>query len=179
MNKIKSFLYNNYILIIFGIFALVIIGFGTLFTIGFNINPEKIEKIIKKFSTEDYTLPYYIAERYMIWRYMRIFFWWLALSLPFLSIISSLVVVFFAAKKDEERKQNHIVFLSLLSICFTIACLIINPEKRASASQHAWRGLDSCIIQTINDNSTTIEEKNKILVEALIEFEKYMELKDN
>ena len=47
MNKIKSFLYNNYILIIFGIFALVIIGFGTLFTIGFNINPEKIEKIIK------------------------------------------------------------------------------------------------------------------------------------
>lgn len=59
----------------------------------------------------------------------------------------TLVVVFFAAKKDEERKQNHIVFLSLLSICFTIACLIINPEKRASASQHAWRGLDSCIIQ--------------------------------
>lgn len=153
LQKIKSFIKEN-LIIVFIIFILIAIVWGLIFNYKLeNSNENEIENVINKFSINDYSLPYYIAERYVIWLDMRKIYFWTYFSLSLFSVVASLVTVFFATQNDEERKKKHIITLSLLSVCFTIASLIINPERRAFATQHAWRELDICIIQTINNRS--------------------------
>lgn len=183
LNKLKKFIKEYLEGNLFLIFILLI-GIGVVLGLIFNynlnnLNNDKISDVINKFSSDSYTLPYYIAERYIIWLNMRQFLFWLNYSLSIFSIIASLMTVYYIAKKNEERKKKQIIFLSLLSISLTIGGLIINPGRRSLATQHAWRELDSCIIQTINDNSLSNENKNKVISNKIIEMEQYMELKED
>lgn len=159
VQKIKSFIREN-LIIVFIIFILIAIAWGLIFNYKLeNSNQNEIENVINKFSINHYSLPYYIAERYIIWLDMRKIYFWTYFSLSLFSVVASLVTVFFATQNDEERKKKHIITLSLLSVCFTIASFIINPGRRSFATQHAWRELDICIIQTINNRSLSNEEK--------------------
>lgn len=179
VQKIKSFIREN-LIIIFIIFILVAIVWGLIFNYKLE-NPDKneIKNVINKFSINNYSLPYYIAERYIIWLDMRKIYFWTYFSLSLFSVVASLVTVFFATQNDEERKKKHIIILSLLSICFTIASFIINPGRRAFAIQHAWRELDICIIQTISNKSLSNEEKDNIITNKIVEMERYIEMKED
>lgn len=178
-NFVKNFLKGN-LFFIFLLFLLIGGIIGIIFTYALNNpNDKKISDIISKFSMSNYILPYYVAERYIIWLGMREFLFWLNFSLSLFSIIASLMTVYFVAKEDEERKKKHIIFLSLFSICLTVASLIVNPARKAFAVQHAWRELDACIIQTINNDSLSNEIKNKIIADKIIEMERYIELKED
>lgn len=177
--KIKNFKIEN-IIIIFVIFILIAIVWGLIFNYKLeNSNENDIKNVISKFSINDYTLPYYIAERYTIWLDMRKIYFWTYFSLSLFSMIASLITVFFAAQDNEDRKKKHIIILSLLSVCFTIASFIINPGRRAFATQHAWRELDICIIQTINNRALSNEEKNNIITNKIVEMERYIEMKED
>lgn len=81
IEKIKMFMANflkGNLFIIFLLLVIVGTALGIFFTNILN-NPdnEKILNIVNKFSTDDYTLPYYVAERYIIWLNMRQFLFWL------------------------------------------------------------------------------------------------------
>lgn len=179
VQKIKSFIREN-LIIVFIIFILIAIAWGLIFNYKLeNSNQNEIENVINKFSINHYSLPYYIAERYIIWLDMRKIYFWTYFSLSLFSVVASLVTVFFATQNDEERKKKHIITLSLLSVCFTIASFIINPGRRAFATQHAWRELDICIIQTINNRSLSNEEKDNIITNKIIEMERYIEMKED
>ena len=56
-------------------FTIIIIASGILYIIGLSPTDSNIEKIIDKYSTGDYRIPYYVGERYLIWYLMRTFFW--------------------------------------------------------------------------------------------------------
>ncbi len=180
INKIKNYLKNN-ILMIFVFFTAFIIVLGFIYN--FNLNPteDKIIEIINKFTANDYSIPYRVAERYLIWFNMRTFFFALNYILTLLALVASLLTVFYASTdaystEDSIQKRNHyIVFLSLLSTCFTVANMFINAGSMANMSQHAWRELDSCIMETINKTELSSNEKDKIITDKLIEIEKYIE----
>lgn len=136
-----------------------------------------------KYKVDDYSIPYFIAERCLIWNRMRGFFFALHYILTLLSIFASLMTIFYAsnASKNKEneysddKKDRKIVFLSLLSMCFTISEIFINPGSMANMSQHAWRETDLCIMQTVNDSSLSTEEKNSIIISKVAEMKRYVE----
>ena len=184
-NWIRKHVKTNLILIFLFLSSIgFIIGFIFNYILN-HPNSTKIVNIINQFSINNYSLPYYIAERYVIWLNMRQFLFWLYFSLSIFSIIASLMTVFYAANNDKKQDNNEtsktqqIVFLSLLSICFTISSFIINPGRRAFSYQHAWRELDICIIQTINNKSLSNEEKNNIITNKIVEMERYIEMKED
>lgn len=181
INKIKKFLKNN-VLMIFIFFTAFIIVLGFIYNFGLNPTEDKVTKIINKFTANDYSIPYRVAERYLTWFNMRTFFFALNYILTLLALVASLLTVFYAStdadgNADKKRKRNHyIVFLSLLSTCFTVANMFINAGSMANMSQHAWRELDSCIMETINETDLSSNEKDKIITDKLIEIEKYIEI---
>lgn len=181
--QFKEFIKNNIILIFLFLIIFMIIT-GIIYYKGLNPSNENILNIIKKYRINDYSIPYYIAERYLSWYNMRTFFFALDYILTLLSIFASLMTIFYASNtfksensniQDENKKNKYIVFLSLLSMCFTISNIFINPSSMAYMSQHAWRELDTCIIKTINDTNLSNEDKNKIIIDKVVEMEKYIE----
>lgn len=177
IKKILLYLKNN-ILGVFIFFALLMVILGTIYYYCINPNKNEIAGIINKFTVGDYSIPYYVAERYLTWIRMRTFFFSLNYILTLLGIIASLMTVFYAswnAKNNSEKHNRYIVFLSLLSTCFTIANIFINSGSKANMSQHAWRELDSCIMETIIADTLTSEEKDIIIIKKIIELEKYIE----
>lgn len=90
------------------------------------------------------------------------------------------MTVFYASantknSNEKEKHTEYIVFLSLLSTCFTVANIFINAGTMANMSQHALRELDSCIIETIYKNELSSSEKDLIFINKVIEIEKYLE----
>lgn len=177
--KVSIFLKKNKVLLIFLFLLIAMVVIGVLYYNGLFPNKQKIENIIKKFSTDNYSLPYFVAERYMIWLNMRSFFVTLNYALGLSGAIASLMTVFYAStKEDDDKAKNrsqNIIFLSLLATCFTFINFFVMPSKQASMMQHAWRELDTCIIQTINDSTLEAEEKNNIIIDKICEIEKYIE----
>lgn len=179
LNKINKFIKNN-ILMIFILFTGFLITLGIIYNNGLNPNDDKIIEIINKFTVDDYSIPYRVAERYLIWLNMRTFFFALNYILTLLSLTASLLTVFYAStdvedENDKQKRNNYIVFLSLLSTCFTVANMFINASSMANMSQHTWRELDSCIMETINETDLSSNDKDKIITDKLIEMEKYIE----
>lgn len=150
---------------------------GYVYNSGLHPNSENITEIIYKFKVIDYDIPTYIAERYLTWFNMRTVFYTLHYMLTLISIVASLMTVFYAAydNKKDEKNSKRIVFLSLISTCFTMASIFINAGSMANMSQHAWRALDNCIMQTINRTDLSKNEKDQILAEKVIELEQYIE----
>ncbi len=72
--KILRFIVKNNILIIFIIFAVFMTVLGFMFTKGLSPSTNKVEEIIKKYTNGDYSIPYHVAERYLVWYNMRTFF---------------------------------------------------------------------------------------------------------
>lgn len=177
-NNIRQFLKNN-IILIFSFFIIFMTILGIIYCNGLNPNNENIDRIINQYKTDQYSIPIYVAKRYLIWYNMRTFFFSLNYFLTLSSIIASLMTIFYASNTSsnnkKENKNKSIVFLSLLSICFTIATIFINPGSKANMSQHAWRELDTCIMQTINDSTLSNVDKNKKIINKVIEMEKYIE----
>ncbi len=181
ISKIIFFIKCNKIIIIFMFLAIVMIIIGAIYNVSLSPNSESVNYVISKFSMNEFSLPYYVAERYVIWLNMRTFFTVLDYSLTLLSIVASLMTVFYASTNDSENDNSHkekIVFLSLLATCLTIGNIFINAKQQASMAQHAWRELDICIIQIVNDDELSVTEKNRIIVDKVIEMEKYIELNE-
>lgn len=189
--NIKSFLdkiAGGNILSVFIFFVILISGLGLIYYNGLNPADNDIQVVISNFTVGNYSIPYHVAERYLIWRNMRSFFFMLSYSLTLFSIVANLMTVFYASTDQEgclppasgndntkETKKNTIIFLSLLSVCFTIANIFINPSAMANMSQHAWRELDVCIIETIHRIDLSQNEKNIIIVDKVAEMEFYIE----
>ena len=55
----------------------------------------------------------------------------------------------------------------------------MNPGSKAYAVQQVWRELDICIIQTIDDSTLEVEDKNRIILDKIVEMERYIELKED
>lgn len=179
VNKILKFIKNN-ILMIFILFVVFSIILGIVYNNGLNPNDNKIKELINKFAVDDYSIPYRVAERYLTWFNMRTFFFTLNYILILGALIASLLTVFYAStdvddENDKQKRNHNIVFLSLLSTCFTVANMFVNAGAMANMSQHAWRELDSCIMETINKTDLSSNEKDKIITDKLTEMEKYIE----
>lgn len=177
LKKIKDFIKNN-IILIFLFFTLFMAALGIIYYFGLNPNNKNINEIVNKYKTNEYTIPVYVAERYLIWYNMRTFFFALNYILTLLSVFASLMTIFYASNTSgntEDKKNKYIIFLSLLSMCFTISSIFINPGAMANMAQHAWRELDTCIIQTIDNNALSSTDKNKIIINKIVEMEKYIE----
>lgn len=189
--KILRFIYANFqALLVFALFVLMMVLLGSWYSTGLYPSPEMISKVIEKFTIDDYSLPYHVAERYLMYLWMRTYFFILHYVLTLVSILASLMTVFYASKKKEKRNKgknsgsNHtgggtVIFLSLLSLFFSIASIFINPGSKANMSQYAWRELDVCITKTIHETHLTDNEKNKILAEKISEIEYYIESFEN
>lgn len=175
--KILRFVAKNNILIIFIIFAVFMTVLGFMFTKGLSPSTNKVEEIIKKYTNGDYSIPYHVAERYLVWYNMRTFFFTLNYILTLVALVASLLTVFYASTDvdDEKRKKSNIIFLSLLSTSFTVANMFVNAGTMAKATQHAWKELDFCIMETINEIGLSPNRKDIIITEKLIEMEKYIE----
>lgn len=169
---ISDFISKKGMILVFLFFTIIIIASGILYIIGLSPTDSNIEKIIDKYSTGDYRIPYYVGERYLIWYSMRTFFVALNYLLSLLGIIATLVTIFYASNKGNN---NIIVFLSLLSMCFNVASYFINPNSKANMSQHIWRELDICIMQTVTNDELNSNEKDTILVNKIAELERYVE----
>ena len=175
------------VILIFLFFAIVMAFLGIWYNRGLHPKNDKVSAIVKKFTVNDYTLPDYVAERYLIWLNMRTFFFVLNHLLTLLGIVASLMTVFYASTDTQllsvaqqgetpQGSSNHtIVFLSLLSLSFTVSNLFINSGSKANMSQHAWRELDICIMKTIHKTGLSGNEKNKIIVDKIAEMERYIE----
>lgn len=179
VNKILEITKNN-ILFIFIFLTIFMAILGLKFYSGLNPSDNKIQKIISKFNTDNYSIPYYVAERYLIWYNMRTFFFTLNYILTLVALVASLLTVFYAStdadnENDKQKRKQRIVFLSLLSTSFTVANMFINAGTMAKASQHAWKELDFCIMETIYEIDLSSNEKDKIISDKLIEMEKYIE----
>ena len=86
------------------------------------------------------------------------------------------MTIYYASDISNNNGDGEIIiFLALISMCFTIASIFSNPLRLAFMSQHTWRELDCCIIITINNISLSADQKNAILVEKIVEMEKYIE----
>lgn len=179
MKNITTKLKSN-ILRVFTFFIFLIIILGLIYNNGLHPNDDKILEIINKFTVNDYSIPYHVAERYLTWFNMRTFFFSLNYMLTLLGIIASLMTVFYASANvgnsiNREKQNKYIVFLSLLATCFTIANIFIDAGTMANMSQHAWRELDSCIIETIHNYELSSNAKDIIITNKVIEMEKYIE----
>lgn len=164
---------------LFFIFLILILGYIYHFQVQ-NPSESSISRIEKLFTYNDYTIPYYVAKRYLIWIKMRSFYYALDYALTLFGIVASLITVFYASKTDNEDNENkgnknYIVFFSLLSICFTIANIYINTRSLANMAQHAWRELDICIVETLYNTELSITEKDKNIIDKTTEMEKYLE----
>ncbi len=177
MNPLINFtkILNNNIVAIFIFFLILCVCFGIFYFCGLYPSNKKIKKIIVKFNVDNYTLPYHIAERYLIWLNMRTFFFGLNYTLTLTSIIATLLTAFYASTQNDNQ---IIIFFSLASTFFTIANIFVNSGSKANASQHAWRELDTCITLTIHNLDLSDNEKNAIIASKIVEMEKYMELYD-
>lgn len=182
-NKFKNFIKSN-IMLVFAFFTFFLLVAGIIYCLGLNPSNKNILEIIKKFKTDNYSIPYYVAERYLIWYNMRTFFFSLNYILTLLSIFASLMTIFYASNtskseninnQDENKKNRYIVFLSLLSMCFTISNIFINPGSMSNMSQHAWRELDTCIMQTVSNTNLSETEKDHIIINKVVEMEQYIE----
>lgn len=71
--KIKQFIKDN-IMLIFVFLILFMIVAGKVYHSGLNPNNKNINDIIEKYKTNEYSIPFYVAERYLIWYNMRTFF---------------------------------------------------------------------------------------------------------
>ena len=98
------------------------------------------------------------------------------------TIRTSLMTVFYASSKmivtrDGVKKveSNKIVFLSLLSLSFSMSSVFINAGTQANMAQHAWRELDICIMHTIQIDNLTDPEKDQLIVEKIAEMEHFIE----
>lgn len=178
-NFFKNVIHNNVVLLIFLFFVVVMAGLGIWYNSGLHPKTDKVSAIVEKFTVDDYVLPYHVAERYLTWLNMRTFFFVLDYLLTLLGIVASLMTVFYASTYSQSTSVNQekstIVFLSLLSLSFTIANLFIDSGSMANMSQHAWRELDICIMETIHETELSETEKNKIIVAKVAEMEQYIE----
>lgn len=179
MNDIMNFIKNNpnvNIIFIFFIFIAICVFFGFSYIAGLYPTKNKIQKIINKFTIDNYSIPYHIAERYLIWINMRTFFFVLNYSLTLISIISTLMTAYYAST---DANNQTIIFLSLLATFLTMANIFINSGTKAHTSQHAWRELDMCITLTIHNKELNNNAKNIIIANKITEMEKYMELHED
>lgn len=175
-------------------FLFFVVLLGVLFIIYNNYaepSSSSVEELIEKFKVDGYSIPYYVADRYLTWHFIWYFFSALNYALTLLGIIASLMTVFYAssdseyilstkqAKMDKPPKKKAvketIIFLSLLSVCFTIASIFITPGDIAKKHQQAWRQLDTCIAKTVYSTELQDDEKNKILIDEVAEIEQYLE----
>lgn len=191
MSHVKNFFTKYWVLLIFFFFACGMAFLGVWYFRSLYPGTETVSEIIKKFSADGYTLPYHVAERYLVYSSMRTYFFMLDYLLTLLSILATLMTVFYASTNVKQSKEQQlgtgsnsgvnrtgnspIVFLSLLSVFFTIANMFINPGSKAYMSQYAWRELDVCITKTIHQTDLTVEEKNMIFAEKISEAEYYIE----
>lgn len=177
MNNIKQFIKDN-IILIFIFFIVIMIVSSKIYSNGLSPSNKNINEIMNKYKTNEYSIPIYVAERYLIWYNMRTFFFAFNYIFTLLSIFASLLTIFYASNTSNntvDKKNKYIVFLSLLSMCFTIADIFINPGAMANMAQHAWRELDTCIMQTVDNNNLSNTDKNKIIIDKVVEMEKYIE----
>lgn len=165
------FEYNIIIIFIFFVFIFILII--SIYYLILNPKKKMVNKIIEKFKKEDYMLTPYVAERYVVWNNMRSFFYFLHYMLTLLSVYAGLMTVYYASSAND--KSNCIIFLALLSMCFTITGIFSNPLRTATMSQHVWRELDSCIIAIISNKHWSKEEKDMILAYKIVQLEKYIE----
>ncbi len=184
---VKNLILKNNLIALFLFVLIFAVLWGIVYTYGLSQNENDINEVIKKFTYNDYAIPYYVAERYLIWLHSRTFLFSLHYFLELMSIFSSLIVAFYASsfkkgkgsKGSAEQHSKQILLLSMISMCLTVAGMIVNPNTVASATQHAWRELDSCIIQTINNEELTPNEKDCILAAKISELENYIEIYEN
>lgn len=180
IENLTSKVCKNKVILIFLFFIILIMVVGLFYISLLSPSLSDVNDIICKFKTDDYSLPYNVAERYVVWNNMRIFFTSLDYALNLLGLIANLMTVFYAGTSNKEDiHKRKVIFLSLISTCFTVANLFINSERQASTLQHAWRELDCCITQTISDSSITKDEKDRIIIDKFIEIEAYIETKEN
>lgn len=114
-----------------------------------------------------------MAERYVVWNNMRAFFYFLYYAFTLLSIYAGLMTVYYASRATQN--DVYVIFLSLLSMCFTITNIFSNPLRTATMSQHVWRELDSCIITTISNTKLSREDKDNIFANKITQLENYIE----
>ena len=109
-------------MLVFAFFTFFLLVAGIIYYLGLNPSNKNILEIIKKFKTDNYSIPYYVAERYLIWYNMRTFFFSLNYILTLLSIFASLMTIFYASNtskseninnQDENKKNRYIVSFSL------------------------------------------------------------------
>ena len=106
---------------------------------------------------------------------MRTFFFGLHYFLTLFGIVASLMTVFYASSKTKQGENSKIVFLSLLSLSFSISNIFINAGGQANMAQHAWRELDICIIDTIHKEGISNEDRDRIIISKIAEMERYIE----
>lgn len=109
INFITKFMLNN-ILLIFTVLVLFTAILGIVYANGLHPNNKKVEKIIQKFSSNNYSITYYIAERYLTWLHMRTFFITLNYLLTLVGIIANLLTIFYASIADKNTNEVIIFF---------------------------------------------------------------------
>lgn len=181
----KRMSYKTIILLVFFFFVLLTAISFIWYGIGLNPKKDEVEAVINKFTYLDYSIPYYVAERYSMWLFMRSYFYVIHYTLTLLGVVATLITVFYASNdsfknydsKSSGTNENKrvIIFFSLMSLCFTIVTLYINPITIANMSQHAWRQLDICISETVYNQNLSFEEKNRIIINKVKEMELYIE----
>lgn len=153
------------IVITFIFFVMLLAVLGVVYILLLSPSDNAINHIILKFTSAngDYSIPKHIAERYLTWYGMRTFFFGLHYSLTLLGIVASLMTVFYASSKTKGGENSKIVFLSLLSLSFSMANIFINAGSQANMAQHAWRELDICIMDTIHQEDLSEDCRNQII----------------
>lgn len=172
MDKESTFFENNSILFIFLFFVFFLAILGVTYCYLLTPSKKRVDALVEKFAVGSYSIPKHVAERYLTWYGMRTFFFGLDYLLTILGMVASLMTVFYAAT---DTGKNIIVFLSLLSLTFTIANIFVNAGTKANMAQHAWRGLDTCIMGTIHRTDIIETRKNAIIVNKVAEMEQYIE----
>lgn len=182
IKKLQNFFKNNNknIIITFLVLVIFLVSAGVIYYFSLSPSDDKIQKLVNKYTQDGYCIPYYVAERYLTWYNMRSFFFALHYIFTLLGLFASLMTVYYASNSTDNtksKKDNNttIIFLSLLSTCFTISSIFINPGSMAYMAQHAWRELDTCIMSTISNKELRKEEKDQIIIEKVVEMEKYIE----
>lgn len=62
---------------------------------------------------------------------------------------------------------------------FNFAIFFISPSVKANISQHIWREMDICIMQTVHNTEMTPNEKDEVLIDKIAELERYVETFEN
>ncbi len=106
LETLKGFFTKNWVLLIFFFFACGMAFLGIWYFSSLYPGEGTVSEIIKKFSVNKYTLPYHVAERYLVYSSMRTFFFMLDYVLTLLSILASLMTVFYASTNVRHSKWN-------------------------------------------------------------------------